>query len=246
MQSSFLTRNIEPSKPTILCVPGTLMSPAIYDDFVCPEGFQWSAVSWMDTPGPWDLEAVSARVIGLVEQLDLPAVVLIGHSFGGAISILTASKSERVVGVVLSNTGANTASHGDPDYPKKIVNNWGEDLRRHQVRRCFVLEPEPEFLRTLDEYADTCSRDATLAAATSLRSIDLAPRLRLIRCPVLIAHGKLDTVRTAADVKILCDGLSNVSIEYFEAGHTPMVEAKHAWRHAVQRWLAEHARAVMN
>ncbi len=244
MQNRFLTRDIEPSKPTILCVPGTLMSPAIYDDFVCPEGFQWSAVSWMDTSGPWDLKAVSARIITLIEQLDLPRVVLIGHSFGGAISILTASKSERVIGVVLSNTGANTASHGDPDYPKKIVTDWGERLRRYQVRRCFVLKPQPEFLNTLDEYADTCSQDATLEAATSLRAVDLAPQLRSIRCPVLIAHGKLDTVRTEVDVKVLCDGLANVTVEYLEAGHTPMVEAKDAWQRAVQHWLDEHVQAV--
>ncbi len=232
-----LTRQLEPFRPTVLCIPGTLMSPIIFDDFVCPEQFQWSAVSWMNGSGPWSLDAVSTKITTLIEQFNLPKVVLVGHSFGGAISIMTASKCSQIKGMVLSNTGANTASHGDPDYPKKIVEKWGVDLRRHQVRRCFVLEPDPGLLQKLDAYADTCSRDATLEAATSLRSVDLAPLLKQIDCPVLIAHGELDSVRTANDVKVLQEGLANSSVVLLRAGHTPMVEAKDEWNSSTLSWL---------
>ncbi len=233
----YLTRPLDPGRPAILCVPGTLLSPEIFAGSLFPDDRQWSALSWMTSPGPWEIDKVAERVASLLEDLELTSAILVGHSSGGAVCIKAAQLSRRVAGLVLSNTGANTRNQGDPGYPKRIVENWGTDLRRAQVRRCFATLPPPGILSSLDDYADRCSRDAVLAAAVSLRSIDLVPALSGIQCPALIIHGSLDHVRTSADVGILVEHLRISRAVYIEAGHTPMMERPVEWRDRFKEWL---------
>lgn len=232
-----LTRPLDPGRPAIICVPGTLLSPEIFTQSLFPDDRQWSAMSWMMSPGPWEIDKVAERLAALLEKLDLTSVILIGHSSAGAICIKAAQLSRRVMGLVLSNTGANTRHQGDPGYPQRIVESWGPDLRRAQVRRCFAKLPSPSIMSSLDDYADRCSRDAVLAAALSLRSIDLVPTLSGIMCPVLIIHGSLDHVRTSADVETLVEHLKSSRAVYVDAGHTPMLETPTVWREQFEDWL---------
>lgn len=232
-----LTRPLDPSRQAVICVPGTLLSPEIFSSILFPDELQWSAISWMTSSGPWEIDKVAERISALLEKLDITSSILVGHSSGGAICIKAAQLSRRVIGLVLSNTGANTRNQGDPDYPKRIVENWGADLRRAQVRRCFATLPSPGVLSYLDDYADRCSRDAVLAAAVSLRSIDLVPALSGILCPVLIIHGSLDHVRTSADVDVLVEHLETSRAVYINAGHTPMLENPEEWRNQFKEWV---------
>lgn len=232
-----LTAALEPGKRTILCVPGTLISPRIFDAYVAKQGFQLAAVSWMTESGPWDIEGVASKIIALIDRLKLPKVFLIGHSAGGAICLSVALR-RKIAGLVLSNTGANTATHGDPNYPQRILDSWGEAMRRAQVRRCFVKVPTAELLQMLDEYADRCTRDGVFAAATSLRRLDFAPSLAQIDCPVLLAFGRLDPVRTERDVETLKRGIADTTAVLLDAGHTPMLEAAHEWNNAVDSWIS--------
>ena len=232
-----LTRPLDPSRQAIICVPGTLLSPEIFSSPLFPDELQWSAIPWMTSPGPWEIDKVAERIAALLEEVDLTSAILVGHSSGGAICIKAAQLSRRVVGLVLSNTGANTRNQGDPGYPQRIAESWGQDLRRAQVRRCFATLPSPNILSSLDDYADRCSREAVLTAAVSLRSIDLVPALSEIRCPVLIIHGSRDRVRTSADVDILVKHLTNRRAVYIHAGHTPMVESPVEWRDRFTAWL---------
>ncbi|MBN3754763.1 alpha/beta hydrolase [Paraburkholderia sp. Tr-20389] len=232
-----LTAALEPRKRTILCIPGTLISPRIFEAYAGPKGFQLAAVSWMTESGPWDIEGVASKILALIDRLELPEVFLVGHSAGGAICLSVALR-RKLAGLVLSNTGANTATHGDPNYPQRILVSWDETMRRAQIRRCFVRMPPTESLQMLDEYADRCPRDGVFAAATSLRRLDFAPSLAQIDCPVLLAFGRLDPVRTERDVEALRSGIAEASIAMLDAGHTPMMEASHDWNSAVNSWIS--------
>lgn len=66
-----------------------------------------------DAPGPYDIETLAADVVGLLEQLNLPPALLIGHSMGCRV-VLQAhlDAPERVAGLVLVD--GSRMGQGDP------------------------------------------------------------------------------------------------------------------------------------
>jgi hypothetical protein len=61
------------SRQPLLCLPGTYCSPEVFeglDEAAFPD-VQILPISWMTSPGPWDLEALGRRVAVLLRELDL-------------------------------------------------------------------------------------------------------------------------------------------------------------------------------
>lgn len=107
--------------PTLVCIPGTMCSPQVFAACAAASGMNAIALHWMDTAGPHDLDSIAARIVASIASIaDMPRVMLVGHSLGTPLAMLTALRewqggAWRIEGLVLSNSGANTRGHGDVD-----------------------------------------------------------------------------------------------------------------------------------
>src|SRR5215468_2776078 len=110
------TRKPIPGRQTLLCIPGTYCSPEVFDllNTAAFPTLDILPVSWMTSPGPWDIPTLGRRVAILLRELNLGRSLIAGHSTGGAIALVAALTDPSLVsGFLLADTGANTHGHGD-------------------------------------------------------------------------------------------------------------------------------------
>ena len=108
---SFLDWQSTGAQPPILLLHGALLQAHVWD-FFCLDMRQQFHIRALDLPGHGDSQwapdgdysraRVSADVAALIQQLDLTNLVLVGHSFGGAVaSIVAAQLPERIRALVI-------------------------------------------------------------------------------------------------------------------------------------------------
>lgn len=240
MDSSALevTRMIETSRTILLCIPGTYCSPAVFEylnENSFPE-IQLVPLSWMTSPGPWDIPTLGRRVALLIQELGAGPVLLAGHSTGGAIALAAASTApELVSGLLLVDTGANMQGHGDVSRIISIIEQGpGPDFFQALMRRSFAQQPADALMEQLGAYATAVPREAALQALTSQASLDLTSTLPQLTMPTLVIHGRLDQARPIAHAEWLVKHLPHTELLLFDCGHTPMVEVAPAFEQAVQ------------
>ncbi|KMZ13672.1 hypothetical protein BHUM_02404 [Candidatus Burkholderia humilis] len=157
----------DPSCPTLVCIPGAMCAPRVYEASASASGLNAIALHWMETPGPHDLAHIAARIAAAIH--DIPRAILVGHSLGTPLAVLTALKeTSRVEGVVLTNSGANTRGHGDADrLIERIRIDWGPAFWDAFVARCFHRRPEGDLLDEVRAYSARIEKEAVIDAIRS-------------------------------------------------------------------------------
>lgn len=223
----------------MLCLPGTMVSPIVFDGIRAPDdcGLQLVGVSWTTSPGPWEVTALAERVVILIRELDAGPVYLAGHSTGGAIALAAALQApDLVCGLLLSNTGPNLKGHGDHDATLlAIEREWGPDLHARFLKRCFHYQPEADLARDLLSYIASCQKEAVLAVLKNQGEVDLEPDLEKITAPAVVAHGQHDRARPVAHAELLARNIPQAELLLLDAGHTPMVENRIGYEDALCR-----------
>lgn len=227
-------------KDTIIFVPGSMISPVVFDEIQIPTNLQKISISWIHSSSPWDINSIGNRLASLIENLKLGKVIIAAYSSGGVIALITTLKIPNLInGLMLSNTGASTKGQGDPNLPQKIKDEWGDEFNKSFLKRCFFGEIPKAYKQELEEYAKNTKQEAMIEASVSLRQIDLTNRLKEIKCPVMIAHGVLDPIRTMEHIEILNKNLPNSTIRKIQAGHTVMLENPKEYNKALNELLAK-------
>jgi pimeloyl-ACP methyl ester carboxylesterase len=234
--------------PRVVAVPGTLCTPRLYQPLAhrMRGAARMSAYDWMTRPGPWDIPYVAGRMLTDITARTRPGdgpLVLVGHSTGGAIAlqaaILAARRGVPVAGLLIMNSGANTAGHGDID---ALIDVFQADKRRGWRavggRRSFARMPGPVTRLRMEAYAGRVPTEAVVGVLASQRDLDLAPHLPAITCPVTVLHGLLDTARTPDHARAIAEGVHDGEVRWIRTGHTPMVEAPGAAADALHSLLA--------
>jgi pimeloyl-ACP methyl ester carboxylesterase len=231
--------NLTPHKFTVLFIPGGMCSPAVYEDIEIPAYYQSAIIDWSKSEGPWDIEVIGERIGSLIEEMELGPTVLVGYSAGGAIALSSAiGFPDKVAGLLVSNTGANTRGHGDPHFPNKIVRHWGElEFIEAFLARCFANEIPQDLKDKLVKYINEIEMEAAYYGAFSLRKLDLEHKISSIRCPVVIAHGVDDVSRTREHAQLLKDKIPHAKLVWLTGGHTIMVENKRDWQKELHELL---------
>jgi len=231
--------------PTLLCLPGAMCSPLVYAQSAVDSGLNARALAWLEDEGPFDLHSIANRITDVISGEG--DVILVGHSLGTPLAILSAIESARrgsdaVRGLVLSNSGANTKGHGDAGaIVQRIKDEWGEPMWDAFVGRCFHVVPEGLLLDEIRKYPARLQSHAVAQAIQSQIEIDLKPLLgALPDIPVAIVHGQYDMARSLAHAEELVQGIRGAALHVLPTGHTSCAEDAVAFAR-IMRGVGEEA-----
>jgi 3-oxoadipate enol-lactonase len=218
------------NRPTLVFLPGALIPPNAIAPVTRIVKLRAVGVGWLEGAGPHDLHSVAARVAVLLRELG--PTVLIGHSVGTPIAALAAaidlrSAKSNVVGLVLSNSGANTKGHGDvKSIIECVLKKWGPPLWKAMTERSLGCVCPAELVDSFMTYPRRITAEATAESLRSLQQTDLISMLsELSPLPTAVVHGIRDPARTLSHAKSLSNAIAGSRLVVLETGHTSCVQA---------------------
>lgn len=230
----------------VLLLNGGLMSMAAWDPVALPleESFRvlrCDLRGQLLSPGepPATLDGHAAEVVALLDRLGLASVHVVGASYGALVGIVLAASHP---GRATSLTAVTATERIPPD-------SWpaAEAMRE----ACLAAADGGDGGRVLDLILETTFSPAYLAAnreglrqrrgqiaalprawflglaglMAPLRDLDLTPRLRDVRCPVLVIAAEHDATFPPERSRALCVGLGGARLEIVRgSGHALVVE----------------------
>jgi 3-oxoadipate enol-lactonase len=218
------------NRPTLVFLPGALIPTNAIAPVTRIVKLRAIGVGWLEGAGPHGLHSVAARVAMLIRELG--PTVLIGHSVGAPIAALAAaidlrSTKRNVVGLVLSNSGANTKGHSDVESViERVLQTWGPPLWKVMTGRSLGSVCPAELVDSFMTYPRRITAEATAESLRSLQQTDLTSMLReLSSVPAAVVHGSRDRARTLSHAESLSNGIPGSRLVVHDTGHTSCVEA---------------------
>jgi pimeloyl-ACP methyl ester carboxylesterase len=184
-------------------------------------------------PGPYRREDLAADVRTLLDRLDIPQAVLVGHSLGGIVAMTAAlAYPERVAGLLLLGT-ASECSPRVAGWYEKIALAAEADGLPGLARAIYGSAPSRE-LR-----GDARGLAHVTRCLESLADDPLTPRLTAVACPAVLVVGENDPMGAGASV-IIQRHLTGAALEVIPGrGHWVHVEAPEAVLAAIDRLLED-------
>lgn len=190
-------------------------------------------------PSIWGVEEYTQMLEAFVKDENIEAPILIGHSFGGRVSILYASRNKTHKVILVDAAGIK------PKRPLKIL-------------------PESLLVQTVEKSLTTCNREKTSrknnrefrrksgsadynALTGIMRNImvkvvneDLKAVLPKIQCPVLLLWGKNDTATPLRDARIMEKLIPDAGLVAFDdAGHYSFLDNPYEFNTVLQNFLQD-------
>ncbi len=180
--------------------------------------------------GPYHRKDMAKDVIAVLDAFECERALLVGHSMGGVVSMVTALEyPERVEGLVLIGTASQCSEKAAAWYGK--IANSGEAEGIDGLRRTIYGEKSRKKI-----VADAQGIAAVTRTLASLHTEPLTPLLRAIACPVLLVVGKDDPMGPRAS-SIIADGLPRAQLVEVEGcGHWVQTEDPARVLDAMDRW----------
>ncbi|MGH7819112.1 MAG: alpha/beta fold hydrolase [Candidatus Binatia bacterium] len=191
-------------------------------------------------PGPYRREDLAADAISVLDRLGVPRAVLVGHSMGGIVAMTAAlAFPERVAALVLLGTASECNARAARWYDEiaEAAEARGLDGLREAI---FGVRSR----RTLE--GDAAAIAGVTRCLRSLHDDPLTPRLREVRCPVLLLVGSKDPMGAGASA-ILSRAFPSATLEVVpERGHWLHVECPETVLAAIDRFVSTHAAVLGN
>ncbi len=146
------------------------------------------------TPAGYTLADLADEALSLIENLGIKTYVLVGHSLGGKISQLIASRHpEGLKGLILVAPAPPTPLRFPDEMRETQIHAY--DNRENVLQTISFLSartPSPEIVEQIIEDSMSGSRDATLAYPTASILEDISSEVSKISVPTLVLAGELD------------------------------------------------------
>lgn len=153
---------------------------------------------------PWGVEEYTRVIESLVSELGLKKVSLLGHSFGGRVGILYASRHPEDVEKLILVDAAGIKPRRSLRYYWKVY------TFKAMKRMMYLLYGREEAERRLDKRRARAGSSDYAQASPMMRRIlsrvvneDLTDRLHLISAPTLLIWGEKDTATPLSDAKTM-------------------------------------------
>lgn len=172
----------------------------------------------------WNLDAYTDMVAAFITDNNLKTPILIGHSFGGRVSIKLSQRMALSQMVLVDSAGIK------PPRP------WHYYLKIYTFKGIRKLSKLPFFHFILKEplnaYAQKYSSEDYKNASPMMKRIlsivvneDLSSILENIKVPTLLIWGEHDTATPLADAKLMTERIKDSGLVVFEgAGHFSFTE----------------------
>jgi pimeloyl-ACP methyl ester carboxylesterase len=220
----------------------------------------WRVVT-LDWPGhghsgsdtvPASAQRYTTLLAGVVEQLNIRELVVLGNSIGGAVAVRYATEhSDRVRAVVLVNSGGlDPGAHSlfGRLYVGTLVRRFAQGHRQEARFANWYSEYYEGLLKGEAAHhkraeiiaAGYESAPVMVQAWDSFRKpeADLGARLGRLQMPVLVAWGKNDPVIRWARNRASVARIANAHIVLFATGHCPFLEQPDRFESELSKFLA--------
>jgi pimeloyl-ACP methyl ester carboxylesterase len=210
-----------------------------------------------DNENPYTPEAQSDLTVRLMDELGVERAVLVGHSAGGTIALLTALRHpERVEALVLEDAAVYEPS-ATPDWLRPLLESrymsrlgpslvrtmtlWGE-----AVIRMAWDDPDKITLELVSGYKKPLQVEnwdrALWELVLASHPLGLEERLDEVSVPVLVITGENDRIVPARNSERLAAELPRAELVMIpHCGHVPHEECAAVFVEAVSSFLAELA-----
>jgi proline iminopeptidase len=195
--------------------------------------------------GVLELKKLVADLEALRRELKQEQLTIVGHSFGGILSMMYAREHpERIHALALIDSGgptlagvakfnANLAARFT-DEEKATIKEWSDKERMKTDHKRAIFEITKA--KTPAYFADRAKAQLLIGPMTEesfndavfwglvmqMTALDLREGLEKLKAPVLVIHGKQDPLESAAEVRATFPAARFVLIE--NAGHFPWLE----------------------
>ena len=185
----------------------------------------------------WGVEEYTRSIEALLSSLGVERPILCGHSFGGRVSILYASRNE-VAGVVLTDA-AGVKPRRSFSYYRKV---YTYKLMK-RVMPLLIGDKKAQML--LDQRRAKSGSTDYNRATPMMRAIlskcvneDLCYAMPKISAPTLLFWGDMDTATPIEDAHTMERLIPNAGLVIAQgAGHFAFLEQAELWRGALQSFL---------
>ena len=154
-----------------------------------------------EPPEVWGVEQYTQCTEQLIEQLQLKKPTLIGHSFGGRVSILLASRNNYVGKVILTD-----AAGVKPQSTKISVSRIFSKLKKVSTKIIGEAATEKLVRPFVNSLASEDYKNASGVMKEVLKKVvdeDLQHVMPSIKAPTLLIWGANDTATPVADAQIM-------------------------------------------
>ena len=171
--------------------------------------------------GPWPvdyLEIESSRYLpALLKECNIDNVVLIGHSDGGTIALITAASHSNLVRGIITEAAHIFVEQITIEGIRSTVEAFETTSLKEKFVRYHKEHTEAIFYRWADRWL-----------SPGFSNWNIQKDLSKITCPVLVLQGEDDAYGTPAQVKGIADQVSGpVHAKLIpDCGHTPHFQAK--------------------
>lgn len=174
-------------------------------------------------PGRTTIGDYSAALLGWMDALDIPQVLLVGHSMGGAIALWTALHTPgRVLGLGLIGTGGRLRVRQD------ILTGFDQDVPATLqliVDSSYAPDTSPNLRQQGLSAYSVCDPVVYQGDFLACDRFDLLDRLAGICCPTLIVCGSEDRMTPPKYSQALRDRIAGAKLILVpRAGHMVMLE----------------------
>lgn len=169
-------------------------------------------------------------------------IILVGHSFGGRISVLLASKNPELVHalVLTDSAGLNL----EPPFMRKGL-IFISKLAKWLEKKIFLSKIIPKLRKIMRSVIGTNgyknADDAMKEVFKNVVNLDLSDKLQLIECPTLVIWGENDDVTPIKMAKAFEAGIKNSKLEIIKgAGHKLHQTHSDKWNQTVIEFISKN------
>jgi pimeloyl-ACP methyl ester carboxylesterase len=182
--------------------------------------------------GPWPLNYLEIESLiylpELLKQLSIDKAVLIGHSDGGTIALLTAASHPNLVEGIITEAAHIFVEQITIDGIHKAVQAFETTSLKEKLSRYHQENTETIFYRWADRWL-----------SSEFRSWNIRKELPKITCPVLLLQGEDDEYGTRDQIDGIADRVSGPAHARLipRCGHVPHFQARDAVLSEMKRFI---------
>ena len=183
----------------------------------------------------------------LMDKLRLPALPVMGVSFGGMVAQELAIRyPDKITKLVLACT--SSGGKGGSSYPLHELQEQNEEKRLEtnikindlRISENWIKENADDWKKLKELSANriqhTPQQDGFMNQLMARKDHDTSDRLSLIKVPVLLQGGKYDGIAPPKNMKFLSDNIQSSTLKFYEGGHLFLIQDKKAFQDIIS-WL---------